>query len=130
MKAENKVVIILFIMAFSTVFLLYGIISNDSIFDSSEESVVPTKNDIGKTVYVEGTVLSKRMTFTGDNLIVNIECKDSTVLMIFIPKSSGAASLNGIIEVDNIIGVKGPVEEYNGTLEVVLKNENNLRKIK
>ena len=131
MKKENKIVIILFIMAFSSVVLLYAIIADDSGTGfSSEASVIPTKADIGKTVYVEGTVLDKRMTYTGENCIANIECSDRTVLMIFIPKSSGAASVNQTIEVGDYIGLKGDVEEYNGTLEVVLKNSSNLKKLK
>jgi hypothetical protein len=134
MKQENKIVIILFIMAFSSVILLYSIVAEDSNsgFDS-ETPVIPTKSDIGKTVYVEGKVLNKRMTFTGENLIINIECNENNetdIVMIFVPKSSGASSLNQKIEVNDFIGVKGPVEEYNGILEVVLKNENNLKKMK
>jgi len=131
MKKENKIVILLFIMAFSSVVLLYAIISEDSGAGfGSETPVIPTKADIGKTVYVEGTVLNKRMTFTGENCIANIECSDRSVLMIFIPKSSGAASVNQTIEIGDYIGLKGDVEEYNGTLEVVLKNSANLKKLK
>jgi len=131
MKKENKIVILLFIMAFSSVVLLYAIIAEDSGAGfGSETPVVPTKADIGKTVYVEGTVLNKRMTFTGENCIANIECNDRTVLMIFIPKSSGAASVHQAIEVGDYVGLKGEVEEYNGTLEVVLKNESNLKRLK
>jgi OB-fold nucleic acid binding domain. len=131
MKKENKIVILLFIMAFSSVVLLYAIIAEDSGAGfGSETPVIPTKTDIGKTIYVEGTVLNKRMTYTGDNCIANIECSDHSVLMIFIPKSSGAASVNQTIEIGDYIGLKGEVEEYNGTLEVVLKNESNLKKLK
>jgi len=131
MKKENKIVILLFIMAFSSVILLYAIISEDSGAGfGSETPVIPTKADIRKTVYVEGTVLNKRMTFTGENCIANIECSDRSVLMIFIPKSSGAASVNQTIEIGDYIGLKGDVEEYNGTLEVVLKNSANLKKLK
>ena len=131
MKKENKIVILLFIMAFSSVVLLYAIIAEDSGAGfGSETPVVPTKADIGKTVYVEGTVLNKRMTFTGENCIANIECNDRTVLMIFIPKSSGAASVHQAIEVGDYVGLKGEVEEYNGILEVVLKNESNLKRLK
>jgi len=118
-------------MAFSSVILLYSIVAEESSAGfASETPVIPTKSDIGKIVYVEGTVLNKRMTYTGGNLIVNIECKDDSVVMLFIPKSSGAASLNDRVEVNDFIGVKGPVEEYGGSLEVVLKDEKNLREIK
>ncbi|MCL2863488.1 MAG: hypothetical protein FWE54_05315 [Methanimicrococcus sp.] len=168
MKTENKIVIILFIMAFSTVFLLYSMIdSSDNGFSPAGETpVIPTNADIGKTVYVEGTVLSKRMTYTGENLILNIECSDrtgggtssmasggtssmasggtgsmagggtgsmtgsGTVLMIFVPRSAGAGEVNRRIEKDDVIGVKGVVTEYNGTLEVIPKNENYIVKLK
>ncbi|WNY23223.1 hypothetical protein MmiHf6_05280 [Methanimicrococcus hongohii] len=128
MKTENKLVIILFLMAFSTVFLLYAVISadNESLM-SAGNSVVPTTEDVGKTVYTEGLVMSKRMTFTGDHLIIQIECADKTVLPVFVPKSVGASSIFSKIEAESLIGVKGAVEEYNGTLELVLKNENDLR---
>ena len=131
MKKENKIVIILFIMAFSSVILLYAIIAEDSDAGfSSETPIIPTKEDIGKTVYVEGTVLNKRMTYTGENCIANIECSDRSVLTIFIPRSSGASSVNQMIEIGDYIGLRGDVEEYNGTLEVVLKSETNLKKLK
>ena len=132
MKTENKIVIILFVMAFSTVFLIYSMIDNsDNGFSPAGETpVIPTKADIGKTVYVQGTVLDKRMTYTGDNLILNIECGDQTILMIFVPKSAGAGAVNQKIERDDYIGVKGAVEEYNGTLEVVPKNESYVIKMK
>ena len=105
--------------------------SSDSGFTPAGETpVIPTKADIGKTVYVQGTVLDKRMTYTGDNLILNIECSDQTILMIFVPKSAGAGAVNQKIERDDYIGVKGAVEEYNGTLEVVPKNESYVIKLK
>ncbi|MCL2550390.1 MAG: OB-fold nucleic acid binding domain-containing protein [Methanimicrococcus sp.] len=132
MKTENKIVIILFIMAFSTVFLLYSMTGNsDSGFSPAGETpVVPTKADIGKTVYVQGTVLNKRMTYTGDNLILNIECGDGEIRMIFVPKSAGAGEVNRRIEPGDYIGVKGTVEEYNETLEVIPKNESYVIKLK
>jgi DNA/RNA endonuclease YhcR with UshA esterase domain len=133
MRTENKVAAILFIMAFSTIFLLYAAISADPQSNADKIPVIPTTNDIGKTVYVEGTVLSKRMTFTGSNLLINLDCQappenqsNDTVVVIFIPRSAGAVSYNQTIEVGNKIGVVGVVEEYNGVLEVVLKNEKNL----
>lgn len=108
-------------MAFSTLFLLYAAVFNDS--SVSEETIVPTFDDIGKTVYVEGVVLSKKSTFKGGHLIVNIECSDHTVLAVFISNSSGADFISGQVEVNDIVRVKGTVEEYNGTLELVLKNK-------
>ena len=133
MKTENKIAAILFIMAFSTLFLLYAAISADTGGSGQEVPVIPTKNDIGKTVYVEGIVLSKRMTYTGSNLMINLDCQadqksqnDDSVVVIFVPRSSGAVSLNQAISVGDKIGVKGAVEEYNDTLEVVLKNEKDL----
>ena len=131
MKTENKIVIILFIMAFSTIFLLYSMVtsSENNFISAGETPVIPTENDLGKTVYVQGTVMSKRTTYTGENLILNIECSDRTVLMIFVPKSAGAAAVNQKIEPNDYIGVKGTVEEYNGTLEVIPKNERNVIKL-
>ena len=152
MKTENKVAVLLFIMAFSTLFLLYAAISADAGNNDNGTPVIPTKNDVGRTVYVEGTVLSKRMTFTGDNLMISLDCQESSarpsqntnqnanqntnqapsptsgnsVVTVFIPKSAGAVSIFPKLGEGDKIGVKGVVEEYNGTLEVVLKNEKNL----
>ncbi|MDR0767487.1 MAG: hypothetical protein LBE57_03450 [Methanosarcinales archaeon] len=128
MKTENKLVILLFLMAFSTVFLLYAVISADNeALMNAGNSVVPTKADIGKTVYTEGKVLSKRMTFTGGHLNIQIECVDRTVLPVFVPNSSGASSIYSMIDADNMIGVRGSVGEYNGALQIVLRNERDLR---
>ncbi|MDV0444674.1 hypothetical protein MmiAt1_02070 [Methanimicrococcus sp. At1] len=130
MKTEYKLVFILFVMAFSTVFLLYAVVSNDSGQFSGGAPVIPTADDIGKTVYVEGTVLSKRSTYQGEHLIVNIECSDRTILMVFVSKSVGAASVSQKINVNDFVGIQGTVQEYNGTLEIVLKNESQFLKLK
>ncbi|MDR2943545.1 MAG: hypothetical protein LBU81_00385 [Methanosarcinales archaeon] len=125
MKIENKIVIILFIMAFSTLFLLYAVFSADSVSRtaSGENAVIPTVNDVGNTVYTEGVVMSKKMTFKGEHLIVQIECEDHTVLPVFIPKSAGASDIFSKTAINRRIGVKGSVEDFNGTLEIVLKHE-------
>ncbi|MDY0266908.1 MAG: hypothetical protein RBQ94_04605 [Methanimicrococcus sp.] len=125
MKKETQIIFILFFMAFSTLFLLYAAVLGDS--SVSEEPVIPTLNDVGKTVYVEGVVLNKRSTFKGGHLIVNIECSDHTVLPIFIPNASGADSISGQVEINDVVGVKGTVEEYNETLELVLKNKDHFK---
>jgi hypothetical protein len=102
MKTENKLVIILFVMAFSTVFLLYAAISEDNEMSmTSANSVVPTQSDIGRVVYTEGKVLSKRMTFTGDHLIIQMECADRTVLPVFVSRSAGASSIFSQIDADS-----------------------------
>lgn len=124
MKTENKIVIILFLMAFSTLFLLYAVMTTDDASRiAGENAVIPAVSDIGKTVYAEGVVMSRRMTFKGEHLIIQIECADHTVLPVFIPKSAGASSIYSKINEGYRIGVKGQVEEYNGTLEIVLRNE-------
>lgn len=112
-------------MAFSTLFLLYAVLPADHVSRTSggEKSVIPTVNDIGKTVYTEGTVMSKRMTYKGGHLIIQMECADHTVLPVFIPKSSGASAVYSKTNAGDRIGVRGSVEEYGGTLELVLKNE-------
>ncbi|MDV0447237.1 hypothetical protein MsAg5_11160 [Methanosarcinaceae archaeon Ag5] len=128
MKKENKIVIVLFLTAFLSVLLLYACVFDAGSGDGQQQiPVIPTENDIGKSVYIEGTVLNKKMTFKGENLIINIEGKDQTVLMIFVPKSSGAASISQKIGAGDQIGAAGIVEEYNGTLEIVLKKESDLR---
>ncbi|WNY27004.1 nucleotide-binding protein [Methanolapillus ohkumae] len=128
MKKENKIVIILFLTAFLSVLLLYVCVFDNNSENSGQIPVTPTINDVGKTVYVEGNILNKKMTFTGENLILNIEGKNQDMIVIFIPKKSGAAGIYQKIAVGDKIGVFGTVEEYNGTLEVVLKKEQDLTK--
>ncbi len=124
MKTESKIVFILFLMAFSTLFLLYAVMTtNHASRLTGENAVIPTTDDIGKTVYTEGLVMSKRMTFKGEHLIVQMECADHTVLPLFIPKSAGASLIYSKVSAGHRIGVRGTVEEYNGTLEIVLKTE-------
>ncbi|WNY24711.1 hypothetical protein [Methanolapillus millepedarum] len=130
MKKENKIVIVLFLTAFLSVLLLYAFVFSGSFGTGPQQSpVIPTQSDIGKSVYVEGTVLNKKMTFTGENLILNIEGTNQDVLVIFIPKSSGASSIFQKTSVGNKIGVTGIVEEYNGTLEVVVKKETDFKNL-
>lgn len=129
MRHDNRIVLILFIMAVSTVFLMYAAFTADEKMPQANETpVIPGKEEIGKTVYVEGIVAGKKMTLKGEHLILTITCTDNTVLPVFIPKTSGAAIVFSEVEIGDKIGVKGVVEEYNGALEIVLKRETNFHR--
>ena len=93
---------------------------------SPENAVIPTQDDIGKTVYVEGNVLNFRKTNTGDHLIITLLCSggsEQETISVFIRKSSGAANISSRIVNGAKIGATGTVQEYGGSLEIVVSKE-------
>lgn len=96
---------------------------------SAGNAVIPTHDDIGKTVYVEGNILDFRKTNTGDHLIITLLCSggsEQETISVFIRKSSGAANVSARIVKGAKIGVTGTVQEYSGSLEIVVSKEQDI----
>ena len=80
MQKEEKVVVVLLVMAVLTLIIaFFGF--------SSQPAAYSKDSKLDEHVYVEGTVLSNKMTHTGDNLIIKLSNLD---IMVFVPKNNGA----------------------------------------
>lgn len=77
----------------------------------------------GENVRFEGDVLSKRFTYTGGHLLMNVDYGEG-VVKVFIPSGNGAKELDSRIAENDHVFVSGTVNEYNGELEVIVQNVN------
>ena len=73
--------------------------------------------EVGEKVNFDAEVLSKRFTYTGNHLLLEVD-SNSEVLSIFIPKEAGAEALNSSINEGDLISVTGTISEYNGKKEI------------
>ena len=109
-QKEEKVVIVLLIMAaLSLIIAFFGF--------SFQPGAYSTDSKLDERVYVEGTVLSKQMTKTGDNLILTISNLD---IKVFISKNNGAKELNDSLKTGERVKITGKVQEYKNVREIVV----------
>lgn len=109
-QKEEKVVIVLLIMAaLSLIIAYFGF--------SFQPAAYSTDSKLDERVYVEGTVLGKQMTKTGDNLILTISNLD---IKVFISKNNGAKELNDSLKTGDRVKITGKVQEYKNVREIVV----------
>jgi len=109
-QKEEKVVMVLLIMAaLSLIIAFFGF--------SFQPRAYSTDSKLDERVYVEGTVLSKQMTKTGDNLILTISNLD---IKVFISKNNGAKELNDSLKTGDRVKITGKVQEYKNVREIVV----------
>ena len=116
LQKEEKITIILMLMALLVLIIAYFGFILDSVKTSqySEESIP------GDRVVIQGEVVRKRMTLTGDHLILTVDNEGSSV-KVFIHCNSGAEKVNNIIDIADTVEVTGTVEAYQGEKEIVVK---------
>ncbi|NYT20115.1 MAG: nucleotide-binding protein [Methanosarcinales archaeon] len=118
MEKEEKIVAVLLVMAILSLAVAYftyipGELTGDiqPLTDSSK---------LGEKVFVEGTVLSKRLTYTGDHLILEVD-HNTQPITVFIPNNRGAEEINEKISTNDQVRVAGIMDEYEGQLEIVVQ---------
>ena len=110
MQKEEKVVIVLLIMAaLSLIIAFFGF--------SFQPAAYSMDSKLDERVYIEGTVLSKQMTKTGDNLILAISNLD---IKVFISKNNEAIELNDSLKTGDRVKITGKVQEYKNVREIVV----------
>lgn len=110
MQKEEKIVVVLLVMATLTLIIAY--------FGFSFQPAAYSKDSkLDERVYVEGTLLSKQMTKTGDNLILTLSNLD---IKVFVPKDNGAKELYDSLKTGDRVKVKGKVQEYKNAREIVV----------
>ncbi|KCZ72462.1 RecG-like helicase [Candidatus Methanoperedens nitroreducens] len=112
MQKEEKIVIVLLVMAVLTLTIGY-------LGFSSQPAAYSKDSKPGERVYVEGTVLSKQMTKTGDHLIMTIS---NLNINVFIPKNNGAKEVYDSVKIGDRVRINGKVEEYKNTKEIVVES--------
>ncbi|MCL7411017.1 MAG: hypothetical protein P1P69_08330 [Methanosarcinaceae archaeon] len=126
MEKEEKIVAVLFAMAILSLGVAYvtffqsddGSISNDAL-------QLTERSAIGDFVYLEGTILNKKFTFTGDHLLLSVDY-DENIVKVFIPNNKGAEYVDSIVNENDIVRIQGIVDEYQDELEVVVHKKNDV----
>ncbi len=114
MQKEEKVVVVLLVMAVLSLIIGYfGFATPAQIKAYSSDS------KLGERVYVEGTILSKQMTKTGENLILKLS---NLNINIFVSKDNGAKEVYNAVEAGDKVGITGKVSEYNNVREIVIES--------
>ncbi|HOW13223.1 OB-fold nucleic acid binding domain-containing protein [Methanosarcina sp.] len=129
MEKEEKVVVVLLIMALSslsTAYLFFGSELAGAGQKSEGKALQYThESEVGKKVTLDAEVLSKRFTYTGDHLLLEVDF-DSEVLSVFIPRTAGAEALNSSINEGDFISITGTISEYKGKKEIRVERKEDI----
>lgn len=129
MEKEEKVMVLLLFMTLSslmTAYLCFGSELADAGQKTGGEARQYTReSSSGDKVFLEAEVLSKRFTYTGEHLLLQVDC-DSEVLSVFIPKTAGAEALNMSIRKGDFISLTGTVSEYEGKREIKVERKEDI----
>lgn len=124
MEKEEKIVVVLLVMAILSLAVAYftylpGELTGDirPLTDSS---------GLGEKVFVEGTVLSKRITYTGDHLILEVD-QSTQPITVFIPNNRGAEEINERISTNDQVRITGILDEYEGELEIIVQKAKDVK---
>jgi len=124
MEKEEKVMVLLLFMTLTslmTAYLCFG--SEPAVSETGGKAMQYTPESVeGDKVFLEAEVLNKRFTYTGEHLLLQVDC-DSEVLSVFIPKTAGADALNLSIREGDFIGITGTVSEYEGKKEIKVERK-------
>ena len=128
MEKEEKVVVVLLIMALSSLSTAYVFFGSElaGAGQSAGRALQYThESGVGEKVTLDAEVLSKRFTYTGEHLLLDVDF-DSEVLSVFIPKNAGAEALNSMIHEGDLISITGTVSEYKGKKEINVEKKEDI----
>jgi DNA/RNA endonuclease YhcR with UshA esterase domain len=128
-EKEEKVMVLLLFMTLTsliTAYLCFGPELTASGQETGGEARQYTRESgVGEKVFLEAEVLSKRFTYTGGHLLLQVDC-NSEVLSVFIPKTAGADALNISIREGDFIGLTGTISEYEGKKEIKVERKEDI----
>lgn len=122
LQKEEKITLVLMIMALLVLIIAYfGFIAGDA--GPSEYSY---KSQIGDNIILQGEVVGKRGTFTGDHLILTVDV-DNSLTKIFIHRNNGAGQVNLSVNVADHVEIIGKVDEYEGNKEIIVDRPQDIK---
>lgn len=124
MEREEKIVAVLLVMAILSLAVAYFTYLPGEL--TGDVQPLTDSSGLGENVFVEGEVLSKRLTYTGDHLILKVD-HDTQPITVFIPNSRGAEDINEKVSTKDQVRVTGILDEYEGELEIVVQKEKDVR---
>ncbi|MCQ6963069.1 OB-fold nucleic acid binding domain-containing protein [Methanolobus chelungpuianus] len=122
MEKEEKIVVILLAMVFLSLSIAYVSFFNDGSSDAAEFSAF---SETGERVYVQGDIVSKRFTNTGNHLLMTVNSGSGPV-KVFVPSANGAKDIGVMVNEDDVVRVTGNLEEYQGEPEIVVQHKNDV----
>ncbi|MDI6858925.1 MAG: hypothetical protein QMC85_00355 [Methanocellales archaeon] len=121
MQREEKVVVVLLTMALLSLSILYiALPRSEDIEDRAVK--FSSESKVGEEAYIEGVVFDKRIT-EGDHLILWIGPEKTKV---FIPRDVGAAEVDRMLKIGDLVRVYGIVTEYKGEMEIEVKSRDHV----
>jgi DNA/RNA endonuclease YhcR with UshA esterase domain len=112
MQKEEKIVVVLLVVAVLSLIIAYfGFAPQTNAYSPDSK--------IDERVYAEGTVLSRQMTGTGDNLILRLSNLNANV---FVPKNSGAREVYDSVKTGDSVRITGKVSIYRNEREIVVES--------
>jgi DNA/RNA endonuclease YhcR with UshA esterase domain len=111
-QKEEKIVAVLLVMAVLSLIIGYfGFVPQVAAYSDNSK--------IGERIRVEGTILSKQMTATGDNLVLSISNHN---VKVFISRDNGAKEVYEILNPGDQVHINGKVAQYRNIREIVIES--------
>ena len=129
MEKEDKIIAILLVMIILSLGIAYAMIYTDSnmaLNDGRYQLVCLYESELSDKIYFEGIIMDKRITRTGNHLILNVDY-NSNDIEIFIPNNAGAINLKEKLNKGNKIYINGIVNEFRGRRQIKIQNEQDIR---
>ncbi|MCD4820601.1 MAG: nucleotide-binding protein [Methanococcoides sp.] len=126
MEKEEKIISILLAMAILSLALAYFTYIPGELSGNIEPFSDSTT--LGEKVFVEGPVLNKKITYSGDHLVLEIE-HEGEMITVFVPNNKGAKEIGKELAVNDMAHVAGVLDEYEGELEIIVKDKKDVEKL-
>ncbi|MCM1987924.1 nucleotide-binding protein [Methanococcoides seepicolus] len=126
MEKEEKIIAILLAMAILSLAVAYFIYIPGELSGNIEP--LSDSTTLGEKVFVEGPVLNKKMTYSGDHLILKVD-HEGEMITVFVPNNKGAKDIDKELAVNDMVHIAGILDEYEGELEIIVKDKKDIEKL-
>jgi DNA/RNA endonuclease YhcR with UshA esterase domain len=126
MEKEEKIIAILLAMAILSLAVAYFTYIPGELSGNIEP--LSDSTTLGEKVFVEGPVLNKKMTYSGDHLILKVD-HEGEMITVFIPNNKGAKDIDKELAVNSMVHIAGILDEYEGELEIIVKDKKDIEKL-
>ncbi|KGK99326.1 nucleotide-binding protein [Methanococcoides methylutens] len=124
MEKEEKIVVVLLVMAILSLAVAHFTYLPGEL--TGDIQPLTDSSGLGEKVFVEGNVLSKRITYTGDHLILEVD-QNTQPITVFVPNNHGAEEINEKISTNDQVRVTGILDKYEGELEIIVQKANDVK---
>lgn len=126
MEKEEKIIAILLAMAILSLAVAYFTYIPGELSGNIEP--LSDSTTLGEKVFVEGPVLNKKMTYSGDHLILKVD-HEGEMITVFVPNNKGAKDIDKELAVNSMVHIAGILDEYEGELEIIVKDKKDIEKL-